>query len=197
MGHQWAVRTFGAEARPRHGFQVDPFGASAAFAALSAKLGFESHIVARLNYYDKGWMQKNKALEFIWRPSPSLYRSEGLEIFTHIMDQYQYSSPGIALNQQLQHLCGSPHNRTNCPGGGFFWDGDDTQPAWYWAEQREKQGFAVYPDVNHTNVEFYSDVLVNNSRQRAKWFKTPNVLWPFGTDFQFSNAHSMFDRFFG
>jgi len=71
----------------QYGFQVDPFGASSWWALLSAKMGFKGHLVARLNYYDKGWMQANQALEFIWRPSPSLYRSSGVEIFTHIMDQ--------------------------------------------------------------------------------------------------------------
>ena len=33
---------------------------------------------------------------------------------------------------------------------------------------------------------------MNNSRQRSNWFSTPNLLWPFGTDFQWSNATAMF-----
>ena len=78
-------------------------------------MGFESHIVARLNYYDKGWMQQNKQLEFVWRPSASLYATDGVEIFTHIMDQYQYSSPGIPLQTQLKYLCAPPHNQTSHP----------------------------------------------------------------------------------
>ena len=91
-GHQWLLDTFGDAARPRFGFQVDPFGASSAFAALSALMGFNGHIVARLNYFDKGWMQDNKQLEFVWRPDEDLYAARGADaaIFTHIMDQYQY-----------------------------------------------------------------------------------------------------------
>ena len=118
-----------------------------------SQMGFESHIVARLNYYDKGWMQQNKQLEFVWRPSSSLYATDGVEIFTHIMDQYQYSSPGIPLQTQLKYLCAPPHNQTDCPGGNFYWDGDDTQPAWYWSEQQEKLGYSVYPGVNASNVQ--------------------------------------------
>lgn len=193
LGQEWIYDTFEG-ARVRHGFQVDPFGASSSFAAISSKLGFESHLVARLNYYDKGWMQDNKQLEFVWRPSPSLYNSpEKTEIFTHIMDQYQYSAPGIPVNLQLQYLCGPPHNQSDCPGGGFYWDGDDSKPDAAWGELWKKQGYAVYPSVNQSNVEFYADFLVNNSVSRSAWFATDNLLWPFGTDFQHFNATAMFD----
>ena len=103
LGQRWIYETFN-KTRVKHGFQVDPFGASSSFAALSAKLGFQTHLVARLNYFDKGWMQDNKQLEFMWRPSPSLYAApEKLQVFTHIMDQFQYAqresspqSPGPA-----------------------------------------------------------------------------------------------------
>eukprot|EP00750_Incisomonas_marina_P028645 INCI6800.1.p1 GENE.INCI6800.1~~INCI6800.1.p1 ORF type:complete len:1386 (+),score=235.40 INCI6800.1:180-4337(+) len=192
-GHQWLLDTFGDAARPRFGFQVDPFGASSAFAALSALMGFNGHIVARLNYFDKGWMQDNKQLEFVWRPDADLYAARGAdaEIFTHIMDQYQYSSPGIPLQAQLDNLC-ALSNQTDCPGGGFFWDGDDSSPAWWWSEQQRLQGYSVYPAVNTSNVQFYSDFMVNSSRQRAEWFRSPNLLWCFGTDFQWFNASEMF-----
>jgi hypothetical protein len=130
-GHQWLLDTFGEKARPQFGFQVDPFGASSAFAAISALMGFNGHIVARLNYFDKGWMQANQQLEFVWRPNADLYSARGANasIFTHIMDEFQYSSPGIPVQAQLDALCALP-NQTDCPGGGFFWDGDDSAPAW-------------------------------------------------------------------
>lgn len=191
QGQQWIYETF-AGTRVRHGFQVDPFGASSTFATITAKLGFSSHLLSRINYYDKGWMQRHKQLEFMWRPSPSLHASpQKLEIFTHVMDQFQYSAPGIPVAQQLKYLC-SPNN-THCPGGGFFWDGDDSQPAWYWAQQAKEQGFNVYPGVNASNVAFYADFMVANARQRAQWFATPNLLWPWGSDFQFGNATAMFN----
>lgn len=189
-GHRFIEAEFGVS--PKHGFQVDPFGASSWWALLSAKMGFEAHIVARLNYYDKGWMQANKALEFIWRPSAELHEQADLQIFTHIMDQYQYSSPGIPTDLQKEQFCAPPHNRNYCPGGGFFWDGDDSHPASYWTEQQTKQGFSVYPGVNDSNVQFYADFIVQNAKERADWFATPNVLWSFGTDFQHFNASEMF-----
>ena len=67
LGHQFILDAFGV--RPRYGFQVDPFGASSTFAAFSAKMGFDAHVLARINYFDKGWMQRERQLEFLWRPS--------------------------------------------------------------------------------------------------------------------------------
>ncbi len=149
-GHQWLLDTFGEKARPQFGFQVDPFGASSAFAAMSALMGFNGHIVARLNYFDKGWMQANQQLEFVWRPNADIYSARGGTgggaIFTHIMDEFQYSSPGIPVQAQLDSLCALP-NQTDCPGGGFFWDGDDSAPAWYWTQQQQQLGYSVYPAV--------------------------------------------------
>ena len=51
----------------------------------------------------------------------------------------------------------------------------------------------MYPGVNASNVRFYADFLVANALARSKWFRTPNVLWPFGTDFQHFNATEMFE----
>ena len=38
----------------------------------------------------------------------------------------------------------------------------------------------VYPPVNTTSVDFYSTFMVNNTKQRAAWFGTDNLLWCFG-----------------
>lgn len=46
--------------------------------------------------------------------------------------------------------------------------------------------------MNASSVDFYATFMVNNTRQRAQWFATNNLLWPFGTDFQWFNASRMF-----
>ena len=38
-----------------------------------------------------GWMQRNQELEFVWRPNEAMFEADGTEIFTHIMDEYQYT----------------------------------------------------------------------------------------------------------
>ena len=47
--------------------------------------------------------------------------------------------------------------------------------------------------MNASNVQFYADFMVNNTKQRADWFRTRQLLWPFGTDFQHFNSSEMFD----
>lgn len=185
-GHEWLNTTLGAQAVPRFGFQVDPFGASSVFAWHSALMGFDAHVISRINDWDKEQRQATKELEFVWRPSESLGHSA--EIFTHVMDQYSYCVPYIPVQQQLDHLCALPTQK-DCPGGNFQWDGDDSQPASWWSSHPQ----APYPGVNSSNIQFYSDFFVNNTRQRVQWFQEPHVLWPFGCDFQHFNASRMFE----
>lgn len=135
-------------------------------------------------------------------------------MFTHVLDQYKYGVPFLPVELQLEYLC-LPHQK-DCPGGNFLWDGDDGHPvrqlpllppllhtlarlgahtsnnnntrqAIFWAKN------PPYPGVNASNVQFYSDFLVNNTRQRSQWFRTQNLLWPFGLDFQWFNATRMYN----
>ncbi|NXR99110.1 MA2B2 mannosidase, partial [Oxylabes madagascariensis] len=96
-------------------------------------------------------------LQFVWRGSPSL--SERQEIFTHVMDQYSYCTPS-----QLPFS-----NRS-----GFFWNGFATFP------DPPKDG--VYPNmslpVTDANLHLYAQTMVANIKERAAWFRTGEVLWP-------------------
>ena len=88
IGHEFIWNTFGVV--PKYGFQVwqcmamgcsmawrhsrlrlqcDPFGASSVFAAQSALMGFDAHIIDRINYWEKSEMQQAQTLEFMWEPS--------------------------------------------------------------------------------------------------------------------------------
>lgn len=64
--------TFGSCARPRIGWQIDPFGHSREQASLFAQLGFDGMFLARLDYQDKNKRLKDKSMEFVWRASPNL-----------------------------------------------------------------------------------------------------------------------------
>ncbi|XP_066404745.1 epididymis-specific alpha-mannosidase isoform X1 [Molothrus aeneus] len=164
-GHGFLYETFGF--RPQFSWHVDPFGASATTPTLFALAGFNAHLISRIDYDLKADMQKNKKLQFVWQGSPSL--SARQEIFTHVMDQYSYCTPS-----QLPFS-----NRS-----GFFWNGFATFP------DPPKDG--VYPNmslpVTDANLHLYAQTMVANIKERAAWFWTGDVLWPWGCDKQFFNA---------
>ncbi|NXR35278.1 MA2B2 mannosidase, partial [Zosterops hypoxanthus] len=164
-GHGFLYETFGF--RPQFSWHVDPFGASATTPTLFALAGFNAHLISRIDYDLKTDMQKNKKLQFVWQGSPSL--SERQEIFTHVMDQYSYCTPS-----QLPFS-----NRS-----GFFWNGFATFP------DPPKDG--IYPNmslpVTDANLHLYAQTMVANIKERAAWFQTGEVLWPWGCDKQFFNA---------
>nr|XP_035150014.2 epididymis-specific alpha-mannosidase isoform X1 [Callithrix jacchus]XP_035150015.2 epididymis-specific alpha-mannosidase isoform X1 [Callithrix jacchus] len=168
-GHGFLYETFGI--RPQFSWHVDPFGASATTPTLFALAGFNAHLGSRIDYDLKAAMQETQGLQFVWRGSRSL--SEQQEIFTHIMDQYSYCTPS--------HIPFS--NRS-----GFYWNGVAVFP--------KPPPDGVYPNMSEpvtpANINLYAEALVANVKQRAAWFRTPHVLWPWGCDKQFFNASVQF-----
>ncbi|XP_058157218.1 epididymis-specific alpha-mannosidase [Dasypus novemcinctus] len=168
-GHGFLYETFGI--RPRFSWHVDPFGASATTPTLFALAGFDAHLVSRIDYDLKQALQEAQGLQFVWQGSPSL--SEQQEIFTHVMDQYSYCTPS--------HIPFS--NRS-----GFYWNGVAIFP--------EPPRDGVYPNMSEpvtpANVDLYAEAWAANVKQRAAWFRTPHVLWPWGCDKQFFNASVQF-----
>ncbi|XP_078132141.1 epididymis-specific alpha-mannosidase [Sander vitreus] len=170
-GHGFLYETFGV--RPQFSWHVDPFGASATTPVLFALAGFNAHLISRIDYDLKDAMQKNKKLQFVWRGSPSL--KEKQQIFTHTMDQFSYCTPS-----QL------PFSNSS----GFYWNGVAMFP------DPPKNG--VYPNmslpVTKETVQAYAKTMVENIKQRAAWFRTNHVLWPWGCDKQFYNSSVQFNN---
>ncbi|XP_015247239.1 PREDICTED: epididymis-specific alpha-mannosidase [Cyprinodon variegatus] len=168
-GHGFLYQTFGV--RPQFSWHVDPFGASAATPVLFSLAGFNAHLISRIDYDLKDSMQKKKEMQFVWRGSPSLKAQQ--EIFTHTMDQYSYCTPS--------HLPFS--NRS-----GFYWNGVALFP------DPPKDG--VYPNmslpVTKETMRSYAETMVENIKQRAAWFRTNHLLWPWGCDKQFYNSSVQF-----
>ncbi|XP_069025987.1 epididymis-specific alpha-mannosidase isoform X1 [Embiotoca jacksoni] len=154
-GHGFLYETFGV--RPRFSWHVDPFGASATTPVLFALAGFNAHLISRIDYDLKDTMQHNKKLQFVWRGSGSLKAQQ--EMFTHTMDQFSYCTPS--------HL---PFSNSS----GFYWNGVALFP------DPPKDG--VYPNmslpVTKETVQAYAKTMVENIKQRAAWFRTNHVLWP-------------------
>lgn len=73
------------------------------------------------------------------------------------------SSPNYPLNS------GSPSCRS-----GFYWNGVAVFP--------EPPQDGVYPNMSEpvtpANIQLYAEALVANVKQRAAWFRTPLILWP-------------------
>ncbi|XP_029522975.2 LOW QUALITY PROTEIN: epididymis-specific alpha-mannosidase [Oncorhynchus nerka] len=168
-GHGFLYETFGV--RPRFSWHVDPFGASATTPVLFALAGFHAHLISRIDYDLKDVMQKSKKLQFVWRGSSSL--KEQQEIFTHTMDQFSYCTPS--------HL---PFSNSS----GFYWNGVALFP------DPPKNG--IYPNmslpVTKETLHSYAKTMVQNIQQRAAWFRTNHVLWPWGCDKQFYNSSVQF-----
>ncbi|XP_035281006.1 epididymis-specific alpha-mannosidase isoform X2 [Anguilla anguilla] len=170
-GHGFLYETFGV--RPQFSWHVDPFGASATTPVLFAMAGFHAHLISRIDYDLKDEMQKSQGLQFVWRGSPSL--GEQQEIFTHVMDQFSYCTPS--------HLPFSDRS-------GFYWNGVALFP------DPPKDG--VYPNmslpVTEKNLHLYAQTMAKNIQQRAAWFQTKHVLWPWGCDKQFYNSSVQFQN---
>ncbi|KAM4811420.1 epididymis-specific alpha-mannosidase isoform X1 [Urocitellus parryii] len=168
-GHGFLYETFGI--RPQFSWHVDPFGASATTPTLFALAGFNAHLISRIDYDLKEAMQEAQGLQFVWRGSKSLSAQQ--QIFTHVMDQFSYCTPS-----QL-----SFSNRS-----GFYWNGVAVFP--------EPPPDGVYPNMSEpvtpANIDLYAKELVANVKQRAAWFQTPYILWPWGCDKQFFNASVQF-----
>ncbi|XP_041635888.1 epididymis-specific alpha-mannosidase isoform X2 [Cheilinus undulatus] len=170
-GHGFLYETFGV--RPQFSWHVDPFGASATTPVLFALAGFNAHLISRIDYDLKDTMQKSKKLQFVWRGSPSL--KEKQQLFTHTMDQFSYCTPSYL-----------PFSNSS----GFYWNGVALFP------DPPKDG--IYPNmslpVTKETLHAYAKTMVENIKQRAAWFRTNHVLWPWGCDKQFYNSSVQFNN---
>ncbi|XP_012222573.1 lysosomal alpha-mannosidase isoform X2 [Linepithema humile] len=96
----WGFRrlndTFGSCARPRIGWQIDPFGHSREQASLFAQMGFDGMLFGRLDYQDKAQRLRDQTMEFIWKSSPSLGKRANL--FTAAMYNTYSPPPGFCFD---------------------------------------------------------------------------------------------------
>lgn len=75
LGLKFLNDTFGECARPKIGWQIDPFGHSREQASLFAKMGYDGLFVARVDYQDKIIRLNEKTAEMIWKSSQNLGRA--------------------------------------------------------------------------------------------------------------------------
>ena len=108
---------------------------------------------------------KEKKFQFIWKPSESF---QNISIFTHILDRH-YSSPVkcIKINNET--------NEYDCTGFHF---------------EEPKNN----PPITNENLHERSKLLVEIIKERSEYFRTKNILIPFGNDFAFKDASIQFNN---
>lgn len=92
MAHDWLRSEFNLTQLPKIGWQLDPFGHSAANAALFAQMGFDAIVFARINEQDREKRRETRDLQFIWTPEFVSDADDQQEIFAHLLYNH-YSSP--------------------------------------------------------------------------------------------------------
>jgi hypothetical protein len=87
LGHSFLKSEFGVV--PRIGWHLDAFGHSDTNARLFAEFGFEAMFVARLDREDKDKNKlKNRAMDFLWRPSFKHFGAERQILVSIFRDHY-------------------------------------------------------------------------------------------------------------
>ncbi|CAF2257133.1 unnamed protein product [Rotaria magnacalcarata] len=75
LGVEFLRDQFGECARPKIGWQIDPFGHSREVASLFAQMGFDGLFFARLDYQDDEQRNNTKTREMVWKGSDHLGES--------------------------------------------------------------------------------------------------------------------------
>lgn len=94
-GFRFLSDNLGECARPKVGWQIDPFGHSREHASILTQLGFQGLVIGRLDYRDKNKRKKEKNLDFIWQSSANLNNSE---IFTTMFPDFYVSVKGYCFD---------------------------------------------------------------------------------------------------
>ncbi|XP_017099273.3 lysosomal alpha-mannosidase-like [Drosophila bipectinata] len=95
LGLKFLDDTFGSCARPRIGWQIDPFGHSREQASLFAQMGYDGEFFARMDHRDKNNRIDNLNMEMIWDASDSLADNE---LFTGLLYRHYSAPPGYCFD---------------------------------------------------------------------------------------------------
>ncbi|XP_034669855.1 lysosomal alpha-mannosidase-like isoform X4 [Drosophila subobscura] len=95
LGLKWLNGTFGACARPRVGWQIDPFGHSREQASLYAQMGYDGEFFSRMDHKDKARRMEDLSLEMIWDASESL---SDAKLFTGLLYSSYWETSGFCFD---------------------------------------------------------------------------------------------------
>ncbi|CAF3755266.1 unnamed protein product [Rotaria sp. Silwood1] len=92
LGAEFLRDQFGDCARPKIGWQIDPFGHSREVASLFAQMGFDGLFFGRADYQDIAKRNITKTMEMIWKGSANLVESI---LYTTFVDRQSWLFTGI------------------------------------------------------------------------------------------------------
>ncbi|CAF4294608.1 unnamed protein product, partial [Didymodactylos carnosus] len=96
LGAEFLLDTFGECARPKIGWQIDPFGHSREVASLFAQMGFDGLFFGRADYHDLIRRSVERTREMVWQASVNLDRQSWL--FTGILPLYYMGPPSFCFD---------------------------------------------------------------------------------------------------
>ncbi|XP_037957645.1 lysosomal alpha-mannosidase isoform X2 [Teleopsis dalmanni] len=96
VGLKMLSDTFGTCARPRIGWQIDPFGHSREMASIFAQMGYDGEFFARLDWVERSQRFLNLTGEMVWKASADL--GERSELFTGILYNHYSAPPGFCFD---------------------------------------------------------------------------------------------------
>ncbi|CAF3620466.1 unnamed protein product [Rotaria sp. Silwood1] len=91
LGAEFLRDTFGECARPKIGWQIDPFGHSREVASLFAQMGFDGLLFGRIDYQDRIPRTLEKNLEMVWKASANLENGSNVNVFYSTPSCYLYA----------------------------------------------------------------------------------------------------------
>ncbi|CAF4699968.1 unnamed protein product [Rotaria socialis] len=97
LGAEFLRDQFGECARPKIGWQIDPFGHSREVASLFAQMGFDGLFFGRVDYQDYQHRTMTKTMEMVWKGSANLNRESWL--FTGVLPRVYEPPDSICFDQ--------------------------------------------------------------------------------------------------
>ena len=191
-GHEYLQTLFGV--RPRIAYAIDPFGHSAASAAIAAAAGYEALVINRIEFSLKDALKGRAAMEFVWQPyagaasSPPAWHADSLN---------SSSSASFIRGGGDRH---GPHHNDSAAGVSGS-DGAHLPPSYAGGH-----GGSLFTHVLHThysavqgfdfenpegvhidtyNLASRAELFVREFRRRSGAYRSSHLLVPHGDDFKF------------
>lgn len=175
-GNEYLQTLFGV--RPRIAYAIDPFGHSAASAAVAATAGYDALVINRIDYTLKEALKGRAAMEFVWQP----YYHHNASTGDAASASAGHGGGAGAASAHHAHPAGEPAPYT---ASSIFTHVLHTHYS-------AVQGFDFEnPEGVHVgdyNVKQRAETFVAEFRRRSAAYRSSHLLVPHGDDFKFQGG---------
>ncbi len=182
-GHRFINETFGPDALPNVGWQIDAFGHSAGYTSLTAAMGFKAMIGQKIDFQDQARRAKAQELEIVWTPDPT--NQPEVDVFGHVMFDntggYSFTLPQKRQGDKGEQGITIPLRESNCTGGPPGGNGCCKS--------------SCGENCDSCSVELAASMIAARVAQMKPRYRHGNehVFFAFGSDFQFQDAPLPFE----